>query len=185
MINLADSTHIYKVQSDSISGGYFLVLTVGNEYGVFVDKPGYLFEDFTFVVKESSILSPDTVDILLKEIEPGAKLVLENIYFDFDDYQLQSKSLSELKQVVSYLKSNPNLEFIIEGHTDAVGKEEYNLELSEKRAKAVYDYLKANGISKSRMNYVGFGSSQPIRKGENPEDQEKNRRIQFKVLSNR
>ncbi len=184
MVNLADSSDVNKVQSDSVTGGYFLVLTVDNEYGVFVDKPGYLFEDFTFMVKESSILSPDTVDILLTEIKPGAKLILENIYFDFDDYHLHSKSISELKQIVSYLKSNPNLVFVIEGHTDGVGSEEYNLVLSENRVKAVYDYLARQGVSKSRMKYVGFGSSQPLINSESAKDQEKNRRIQFKVLSN-
>ncbi|CAN0171957.1 unnamed protein product, partial [Chrysoparadoxa australica] len=119
---------IYDVSSDSVNGRYFLVLTQGHEYGVFISKTGYLFEDLTFQATSSSLLQPDTIDIYLKPIKEGVSMILENVYFEFNEFSLDNKSLSELDQIYTYMVNNPTLEVQIEGYTDNIGDEAYNIE---------------------------------------------------------
>ncbi len=185
MSNLNDTTDTYWVNSDSISGRYFLVLTEGNEYGVFIRKKDYLFEDLKFEAQSSTALRPDTLDILLHPIEAGASLTLENIYFEFNEHLLNPKSRSELNEIVEYLKLNKSLIFEIQGHTDTVGTESYNLALSEKRARTVYNYLLSKGVDESRMFSQGYGGSQPIADNSTENGRDLNRRITFRVISNK
>ncbi|WP_170148128.1 OmpA family protein [Marinoscillum furvescens] len=182
MINLMDSSDIYHVRSDSVNGKYFLVLTQGQTYGVFVKKKGYLFEDFRFETSEGQALTPDTLNILLSPIATGDQLTLENIYFGVDDYRLDPRSRAELLEIVAYLNENPAIEFEIQGHTDNQGGEAYNQTLSTKRAHSVYQFLSENGIDAKRMSYKGYGSTQPIAANTTPEGRSKNRRITFKVI---
>jgi len=184
MEDLKDSTNVFYASSDSLTGRYFLVLVADEEYGVFVQKSGYLFEDFTFEVQESTSLKPDTLDILLRPINNGVWLNLENIYFEVDDFHLQRKSRSELREIINYLQINPKLQFVIEGHTDNTGQEVHNLELSEKRARTVYDYLLKGGVDSSRMSYKGKGSKEPIADNNSEEGRKMNRRITFRVNAN-
>lgn len=184
MVNLNDTTDTYYGRADSVTGRYFLVLTEGREYGVFINKENYLFEDLNFLSRESTALQPDTLDIYLRPIEKGDMIVLKNIYFDFDKYTLDSRSLSELHEVVYFLQQNSRLQFEIQGHTDNVGDHHYNQELSERRAQTIYDFLISRGIDKTRMSYKGFGSSKPMESNASEEGRHRNRRIVFKVLSN-
>ena len=181
MVNLSDTTDVYLIESDSISGTYFLTLAQGKEYSVFASKTNYLFEDFTYTTK-SGLLLPDTVLIYLQPLKPGTSVVLENVYFDFDKYELKDESKAELKSMLTYLNANKSLRFMIEGHTDNIGSRDYNLNLSELRAKSVYDFLRANGIDPERMTYKGFGSLVPIASNDTEEGQKQNRRIAFRVL---
>lgn len=181
MKNLEDSTESYEVLSDSISGTYFLTLTEGRDYAVFASKANYLFEDFNYKTKSGSLLS-DTIHIYLQPIKPGSTVVLENIYFDFDKYDLKAESKAELMSIVAYLRENPSIRFMIEGHTDNQGAKQYNLDLSKNRAKAVFDFLSAQGIDPARMTYKGFGSLIPIASNDSEEGQKRNRRIAFRVL---
>lgn len=172
---------IYEVSSDSVTGRYFLVLTQGNEYGVFVSKENFLFEDLSFFAASNSALEPDTIDIFLKPIKDGVSMILENVYFGFNEYVLDERSETELNQIYKYLNDNPNLTVLIEGHTDNIGTEDYNQELSTKRAGSVYNYLLDKGIQADRLSSRGFGSSQPIESNDTEEGQQRNRRIEFRV----
>ena len=183
MNNLQDPDDVYFVESDPISGKYFLVLTQGNQYGVFIEREGYLFENLSFTAGDNSILEPDTVDILLSPIREGESVVLQNIYFEVDSYNLDNRSLVELDDLVQFMKKNPKLKFLIEGHTDNTGSESYNLELSKLRARTVYDYLLAHGIHSSQVAYQGFGSAKPLETNDNVIGRGKNRRINITVSS--
>ncbi len=182
MEDLNNKGILYNVSSDSVSGRYFLVLTQGHEYGVFISKGGYLFEDLTFRAKSNSLLQPDTIDIYLKPIKEGVSMILENVYFSFNEFSLDKRSLSELDQIYTFLIENPSLDVRIEGYTDNIGSEDYNKELSAKRALSVYTYLNKKGIDKDRLSYIGYGSSQPIDSNESASGREKNRRIEFRVI---
>lgn len=183
MADLADSTDTYQVRSDSVTGRYFLVLTQGKHYGVFISKKGYLFEDLSFQATGTTALSPDTVDIPLSPIRIGFSMVLENIYFDFDSYHLNPSSRMELEEMVSFLQENERLRFEIQGHTDDHGSHEYNMTLSEKRAESIYNYLRQRGIRESLMSYRGYGSTDPLVPNSSEENRARNRRIAFKVLN--
>ena len=92
----------------------------------------------------------------------GSKVVLENILYATDDYSLDPSSFFEIKRLAMHLKRNKETKIKIAGHTDNIGSEEYNLELSQKRAKSVYNKLLEFGVSKEQLSYIGFGFSQPI-----------------------
>ncbi|WP_258105174.1 OmpA family protein [Marinoscillum sp. MHG1-6] len=182
LLNLSDSTDEYLAFSDPASGSYFIALTAGVEYGVFVDREKYLFENLSFESRSNELLRPDTVNVDLKPIKPGSSVVLKNIYFEFDRYKLSDKSRLELESIVKFLESNPEVQFQIEGHTDSQGEDDYNVRLSLQRAESVFNYLKSRGISPKRMVAKGFGSSRPLQAGESEEVYRINRRITFRVL---
>lgn len=179
LYDLETDQNRYQTFSDPETGRYFFVLTEGDEFGAFAKSAGYLFEDFLFSVEESSLLEPDTIDILLTPIEKDLSMILENVFFEFDSYVLDSKSQTELRIVSDFLKEN-NLKVEISGHTDNVGEKGYNKRLSVQRAQSVYNYLIKEGVPIEKLVYAGYGSTQP--KYENREN-DKNRRIEFRILS--
>ena len=93
------------------------------------------------------------------------------------------KSITELLKLLAFMNKNPSLHIEISGHTDNVGSVEYNQNLSNKRAKSVYDYLIENGIGKDRLSFIGFGESQPINSNETDKGKAENRRTEVKILS--
>lgn len=102
--------------------------------------------------------------------------------FDFDKAQLLNISKTELNKLSRYLKTNPSLTIEIYGHTDAVGLDSRNQELSEQRAQAVANYLITQGISTTRIKWFGFGSSQPISTNTTEQGRQQNRRVAFKFI---
>lgn len=182
MHNLEDPEDVYTVESDPITGQYFLVLTSGNQYGVFIEKENYLFEELSFEAKNNSALEPDTIDIYLSPIKVGSTVALKNLYFQLDSYKLDGKSRSELDELSHYISKNEGLKFLIEGHTDNTGSEAYNMNLSRKRAQAVYDYLVTSGVNPKQVDYKGFGSSVPTAVNDTQEGRSKNRRINVTVV---
>lgn len=105
------------------------------------------------------------------------------VMFDFDSDRISAQSFSILNQVALTLQANLQLERIrIEGHTDEQGPDEYNLELSQRRAEAVMTYLVNRGVDSSRLEAVGYGEMRPILKGSSDEAFAKNRRVEFTIL---
>lgn len=178
IIDLDSRDVLYQTKSDSINGRYFMVLPTAGAFGAFVQRTNYLFEDHAFVTKSNSI---DTIDFSLTPIIKGAKAILNNVYFGFDSDVIDHKSFEELDRVVEFLKMNPDTKIEISGHTDNVGSKSYNLDLSRRRAKAVYSYILNKGISASRMIYIGYGDQKPLNQNQTEAEMLKNRRIEFKI----
>ena len=109
-------------------------------------------------------------------------IILQNITFDLDSYELKKESFNELNNIVNYLNYNKSIFVEISGHTDDSGSENLNQILSEKRAKAVAIYLYNNGVEKNRVEYKGYGSSKPIIDNYDEKVKVKNRRVEFKIL---
>ena len=130
---------------------------------------GYYFLDDVSVVPYSMKWDP----------EPGIKYVLQYIYFDFDKSDLLPESDDELNRLLEYLKSNPDYNIVINGHTDNFGSEEYNLNLSNNRAKAVANHLMEKGIEPHRITFNGAGSSEPVADNSTPQGRSLNRRVEF------
>jgi outer membrane protein OmpA-like peptidoglycan-associated protein len=128
--------------------------------------------------------SPRVINIPLQPLEPGASVVLKNIFFDLNKFTLRDESAAELDVVISLMKENPNLKVEIIGHTDKVGKDADNLTLSMNRARSVVDYLVAGGLDKTRFAARGYGSSQPVSSNDTEEGRALNRRTELKVISN-
>jgi len=108
---------------------------------------------------------------------------LKNIFFDTDKATLRSESTAELNRLKKLMNDVPTLKIELSGHTDSQGGEAYNQGLSERRAKAVVDFLVKAGVSASRLESAGYGETQPISTNETKEGRQLNRRTEFKVLS--
>jgi OmpA-OmpF porin, OOP family len=114
-------------------------------------------------------------------LEVGEIVRLDNILFETGKSELLPGSHVELNRLADLLKENPTMEIRISGHTDNKGKPEKNLQLSEQRARAVYDYLVGKNV-KNRVEYKGYGSSKPIAPNDTDEGRKLNRRVEFEVL---
>ena len=101
---------------------------------------------------------------------------------DTDKYELKPESTAELLKLVEIMQQNPTIKIEISGHTDNIGSDEHNYILSENRAKAVYDFLVANGVNKDRMTYKGYGKTKPIDTNDTEEGRANNRRTEFKII---
>ena len=102
-----------------------------------------------------------------------------NIQFETNSSVIKTESFKILDQVADILRRYANFNCAINGHTDSTGRSDYNQQLSERRAKACYDYLQTKGVAASRMNYKGFGESQPIADNRTAVGQRLNRRVEF------
>jgi OmpA-OmpF porin, OOP family len=182
MIDITSNETASLVKSDSITGEYLIVLTQGAEYALYVTRPGYLFKSLNFNYSEIKHFEPITLDIYLDKVKKGSVAVLQNIFFDFNQYTLKDKSRTELEKVTRFLKENPTVRVEIGGHTDNVGTVSYNQQLSEKRAQAVNEYLKQNGIEAKRLIAKGYGQERPVADNKTEEGKQLNRRIEFKLI---
>lgn len=109
-------------------------------------------------------------------------VVLENdILFQYGKTDLSRKSKQTLNKAVELLNQIPNRRLVIQGHTDSVGSDEFNMELSEKRAKAVYDYMIGQGLQIKEVSYKGHGETKPIADNNTKEGRQANRRVEFKI----
>jgi outer membrane protein OmpA-like peptidoglycan-associated protein len=170
-------------QGNSFSGEFLVCLPAGGEYAFKADHPGYLFYSGNFNLRgEHSVEKPYHLDIGLKPIKQGAKVRLENVFFATGSYELKPESKVELNEVVEFLNNNPAVRIMLEGHTDNVGSEAYNTELSENRAKSVYKYLVNQGVDARRLEYKGYGFSQPVYTNETEEGRAGNRRTEMRIL---
>ncbi|MEJ6793567.1 MAG: OmpA family protein [Flavobacteriales bacterium] len=162
-------------------GQKFTSLPANTNYALNVSSDGYIFHSENFYLSEESAQTALNLEVLLQKIETGNSVVLNNIFFDTDDYNLKAESDVELQKLVDFLDNNPNINIEIEGHTDNQGSESHNLLLSENRSKSVYDFLINNNIDPQRLSYKGFGDSMPISTNETDRGRSKNRRTAFRI----
>lgn len=192
LINLSDTSDIASTKSDSINGTFLITLKVGETYMCNVNKPGYLFYSDHFTVTINAEGKPYKKEILLQPIfeskeetelvVPLKPVILNNIFFESGKSTLLEKSTLELNRLVNLLNENPSLKIKINGHTDDVGSEADNLKLSEKRAKAVVNFLVDAGININKLKYEGFGETVPLNKENTELAKAQNRRTEFEIL---
>ena len=185
-INLESGDTIRSVFSNKSSGKFLLSLPLGQEYAAFVDRKGYLFHSQNFSLKEFNAQNAQYYDLTieLKPIEIGETIVLENIFYETGMYQLKPSSHAELDHLVTFLKKNPRLVIEIAGHTDDVGSDTDNLELSKNRSGEVKKYLTAKRIKADRIISKGYGESKPVCRDQTEDCRARNRRTEFKIISN-
>ena len=182
LIDLASKQIISRVQTDE-TGNYLITLPVGKDYAFNVARRGYLFYSDNYSLKEKAPDSTYQKDIPLQPIEVNAAIVLRNIFFDFNKYDLKPESQVELDKVVQLLQENPTVKIQIEGHTDNVGSATDNQKLSENRAKSVVSYLNSKGIRLERLIAKGFGATKPIADNKTEEGRAQNRRTELKIVA--
>ncbi len=193
LVDNASGTIIQTFKSDPATGRYLVSLPSGKNYGIAVKASGYLFHSENFDIPKASGYREYEKNVDLKKIEVGKAIVLRNIFFDLDKYDLRPESKTELERLNKLMVENPTLKIELSGHTDTRGSSSHNKTLSENRAKSVVDYLKDKGIGGDRMVHAGYGeektivSDSEIAKMETKEAKEEghqqNRRTEFKILS--
>ena len=145
---------------------YFLKLTT-------VDKAGNIG-----ATKKNKL----QIDILVIVTERGLKMRISNIEFALGSHKLKRKGRKILNRVKELLDKYKRYDVIIEGHTDDIGKDEYNLKLSERRAKSVLNYMVKRGIEKQRLQFFGMGETVPLYENSNNENRRRNRRVEFLLI---
>ena len=131
-------------------------------------------------VKESSIATVEVSSSDTYETKTTAVSTSATVYFDFDKYNLSSRSIQTLRGVISSMKDNPSLTLVLEGHADERGTREYNLALGQRRAESVADYLETRGIDRSRLLIKSYGEEIPAVSASNERAWARNRRVEIK-----
>ena len=136
---------------------------------------------FLFSLPPNSQCKPWNLNAALSPIKAGEKVVLRNVFFDSDKYDLKPESTVELDKLVDFLNKNLSVNIEITGHTDSDGDDARNMTLSDNRAKAVMKYLVDKGIRAARITAKGYGETKPLVKNDTPENKAQNRRVEFEV----
>ena len=179
--DLNTGTYLGNLKNDPVTGTFSITLPLGRQYEYFIEADGYLPMSGVFDTrnaKESQFLSDSiTIHSVNEIIEDSLCVVIKNIFFDFDKYDLKPESMGEIRHLAKFLAANPDLTVQIAGHTDNVGTDQHNQQLSENRAKAVKDALVALGIPATKIVAKGYGSTRPVSNVD-----AENRRVEFSIV---
>jgi outer membrane protein OmpA-like peptidoglycan-associated protein len=169
--------------SDPQTGEFIVAVATDRNYAVTVKSEGYLPHSQTFSLGKAPAGSGYDINIQLEPLDIGKTVVLENLYFDLDSDVLKNNSTHELSELASFLRTHPDVIIELGGHTDSQGEEEYNLDLSSRRAEAAKRYLTlTEQIREDRIQTKGYGSANPIASNETEEGRAKNRRTELKIV---
>lgn len=181
--SLPDGKEIGTIESDPMTGEYQIILPSGKMYGYLAEAEGFIAINANIDLKDTEVYDEISKDLYLVPIEKGAIVRLNNIFFDFDKFILKKESFPELSRTIELMNKNEQIKISVEGHTDNIGNHKYNNTLSERRARAVVDYLAKGGISRNRMQAKGWGKTRPIVSNDDEIDgRELNRRVNFRIL---
>ncbi len=171
-------------KTDQVSGSYAFSLLDQGEYLITVKSEGYKTKYDTISGNPEAGELLVTKDYLLIPVGVGSTLRLENLNFDQGKAEIKEEAYEELNQIVAMLNEYPNMVIQLEGHTDFRGSARLNLELSERRAAAVGDYLINQGINKRRIKIQAFGGTQPISRDNTDEAKSLNMRVEVRIIEN-
>ena len=183
--DLETHEQVGQSNTDPVDGSFFIVLPEGKNYGYYIDDDRYFPLSSNIDLREKD--EPVTIEnnIVVASIEQMVKqqiaMPMNNLFFNTGEAELLPASINELQRVIKILKKHPQ-RIEIGGHTDNVGSDAFNKNLSEQRAKAVRDYLVENGIPAKQLVIRGYGKSRPIADNNTEEGRQRNRRVEFKFI---
>jgi OOP family OmpA-OmpF porin len=180
--SLTTGKELGLARSNPVDGAYSIVLPAGEIYGFLGEAKGFIPVSENLDIQKLDVYQEITRDLYLVPIESGSIVRLNNLFFDTGKWDLRPQSTKELGRLVKLLNNNPEMTIEIAGHTDDVGSDVNNLELSKKRASAVQAYLVKNGITAIRLTSKGFGEAKPQLPNTNAENRQVNRRVEFTIL---
>ncbi|MFW5831582.1 MAG: OmpA family protein [Prolixibacteraceae bacterium] len=161
-------------------------LDYAKDYTATSEVEGYMNESVSFTTKEKeSGTLKETINI--EKVEVGQKFTMENIFYDFNKWDILPESEVELDKLVKIMKDNPGWKVELGSHTDSRGSDAYNKILSQKRSDSAVSYIVSNGISKDRIIAKGYGETQLVNRCDDgvkcsEKEHRKNRRTEFKIL---
>ena len=155
---VGENGSIYKTMSRK-DGRYRINLERGVNYVMMASSIGYMNGNRTISTSSEDKNQSYPVDFILASITKP--VLIENIFYDFDRATLRPESKQALDELIKMLNDNPHVTIELGSHTDMIGREQYNLNLSDRRAKSVVDYLIRGGIDAGRLTFRGYGKTQP------------------------
>lgn len=145
----------------------------------------YYFDDFCLAMLDENgeaRCAPKETASSKTALKSGATIALPNVFFDLDEATLLTESMVQLNALKATLEAHPTLEIEIRGHTDNQGPAAYNLELSDRRAEAVVQWLIGQGVDARRLSSQGFGAAHPIATNATDAGRSRNRRVEFYIV---
>ncbi len=173
-------------------GSYLFDVNPLESYTITTKKSGFKDAtfDFTSHKNEETTYSKDleisVSEPVIAEVNNELRIIVEKVHFDFAKYSIQEASHVTLNNIIEILNKHPKIKLAINAHTDNIGSDAFNLNLSKKRAKSTLDYLVKNGIAKNRLFSVGHGERNPLIDCKNrcsKKDLQTNRRVEFVILN--
>ena len=181
ILDLKTGKSLLNAYSNTADGSFLTVLPQGTSFALNASASGYLYYSESFDATFHQINEPVILNIALNKIEVGKNVILKNIYFENNQFNLKPESKAELKNLIGFLTANPKVFINIQGFTDNMGDEKINQSLSENRAKTVHKYLIDNAIKSNRLQYTGFGEKKPIADNTTENGKASNRRTEFVI----
>lgn len=163
-------------KSDNTAQGAIIGAMIGGTAGALIGE---------YMDRQANELEGELEGAEVKRVGEGIQVTFDSgLLFDFDAYSLREASRENLRELASTLKEYDDTKVLIEGHTDNVGTEEYNLKLSQQRANSVFEYLDNLGVAQDRLISRAYGESQPTATNETEEGRQKNRRVEIAIYAN-
>jgi outer membrane protein OmpA-like peptidoglycan-associated protein len=190
-VEVIDMQNNTKLEFETDDKGHYSTAIVANtDYSLVASKDKY--STATGDATTKGLKKSETIkrDFVLEPFAPvvAKEFVLENVYYDLDKYNIRPDAAVELDKIVKLMKEYPNMNLELGSHTDSRANDQYNITLSENRAKSAVEYLVKRGISKDRLTWKGYGETKLVNGCFNDvkcteDEHQKNRRTTFKVLS--
>lgn len=182
--DLSNGKEVGVAKSNPINSEYQIVLPSGANYGYLAEYPGYVSVHSNMDLTQLNEYTEIQQNLYLSPIEIGQTTAINNVFFDFNKYELKKESHLELDRLIKLLVSYPNMKVEISGHTDNIGSESYNDKLSYNRANAVVQYiLQKSGIEASRVVSKYYGELNPVADNSTAWGRHQNRRVEFKIIA--
>lgn len=176
-----ETKEIKQIPVDLETGNYVAAMRFSSDYVLTVKQPDFVYESTYISMDDTTFDEPANVDVDLQPVELGKAYRMKDIYYESNSAELTPDSKKVLDEFIEFLTENPRIKVSIQGHTDNLGSDASNLQLSNNRAKSVYEYLILKGISSSRLSYKGFGESVPVSENDTEVGRALNRRTEFLV----
>jgi outer membrane protein OmpA-like peptidoglycan-associated protein len=184
LIDNARNEKITSVYSDTLFGIYQLFLPDTDLTSIGAFAEGYLFYTQNIRISPGQRYSEIRLDIELEPIAKGKSLNLYNIHFDIGKATLRPDSRPELDRIITFLRQNPTTVVRLNGHTDDTGDKSTKVTLSQMRADEVKRYIIEKGkIAHTRLLTKGWGMDKPLVPNDSEENRQKNRRVEFEIIS--
>jgi len=156
--------------------GAILGAVVGGAAGAYIGN---------YMDKQAEEMQNDIEGAKIERVEEGIKITFDSgILFDINKSNLRPEAMTNLQKLSQILNKYPDTEILVEGHTDSDGSDEYNLDLSQKRAQSVSNYLSGLQVNVTRFHVMGYGESQPIAGNDTVEGKQQNRRVDIAIYAN-
>jgi outer membrane protein OmpA-like peptidoglycan-associated protein len=163
-------------QTGNTAVGAIIGAAVGGAAGAYIGN---------YMDKQAAEMQTDLQGAKIERVGEGIKITFDSgILFDVNKATLRDEAKKNLDKLAVILNKYPDTNILIEGHTDATGSDELNLQLSRDRSGAVANYIAALGVDPTRVTTMGYGKSQPIATNDTPEGRQQNRRVELAIMAN-